>query len=58
MTLLHHCCAHPVPGAEVMGPSDQRLKVAFSRAAHDGLGITEFSGSLSIAALSLASHCD
>lgn len=47
MTLLHHCCAHPVPGAEVMGPSDQRLKVAFSRAAHDGLGITEFSGSLS-----------
>lgn len=56
MTLLRHCCAHPVPGADVMGPSDQRLEVAFSRATRDGLGITEFSGSLSPSPLSLLPH--
>lgn len=54
MTIFCHCCACLVPGAELMRPSDQqRLKVAFSRATHDGLGIIEFSSNLSPSQLSL-----
>lgn len=57
MAFFYHCCAQPVPGAELMGSSDQQsLKVVFSGSPYDCFGITEFSSNLYPSQLSFLLH--